>query len=278
MDFDVHIYLKLKSVRIDVLDAHDRACFHATGFIVQRDGRAYLYTCWHVVTGIDPLVLQFTQPPNREKLRVHSQKVEQRAPGITAIGGQHEIEVDLYDVIGDKKRPRWYQGKAETISSDLNAIGLRVPKLDVVKIPIDLPQQLLDRMAFHEIDLAPLNQSLPLVTEKIVVAGFPYGYSALGDRQPTPVFITRFVASDDTPRWTRDFLIDGVCAKGMSGSPVLVERMGALKLIGVYIGAEFPDYVAGGRDANDRHAALGRCCNLAELFVNEAGWVSAYVN
>lgn len=101
------------------------------------------------------------------------------------------------------------------------------------------------------------------MTDKIYIVGYPHGYSALGDEQPTPIVLTRHVASSRIKNRTMVLLIDGIGSKGMSGAPVFIQRNEKLILFGMYTGLIYPDYVSNTKEKeNDKFSALGVVNNL----------------
>src|SRR5438045_9556281 len=70
----------------------------ASGFIRRESGRHYLYTCWHVVTGLDPNHLALGHElPKPRSLRVALQAAESRAERLEVVGGLLEFVLDLYE-------------------------------------------------------------------------------------------------------------------------------------------------------------------------------------
>lgn len=104
-------------------------------------------------------------------------------------------------------------------------------------------------------------QSLTMLLpgDKLYVVGFPYGFSAYGPSQPSPVVLTRFVAATKIADRNQQILLESAGAPGMSGGPVFLERESAIALRGMYTGLIYPDHVVG---QNDRHTALGTCSDL----------------
>jgi len=139
----------------------------------------------------------------------------------------------------------------------LNSINIRVPWWhDVVKIPLP-PDVAVSDMQALSIDDIYMNS--PMIGDKLYIAGFPYGYSALGMQQPTPVVLTRFLAADSVEGRNMVMLMDGPGAPGMSGGPVFVEHNDALYLTGIYTGIIYPDHII---EKNEMTTALGTYCNM----------------
>lgn len=257
-----------KSVRLDILDQQRKSCAQATGFVIKEQDGLFLYTCWHVVTGVyflDPKVLR---PSPRRTLVVNLKAVVERQPGVTAIGGNQNIEIALYD---SKNCPLWQQELNEREHSDLNAINIRVPKfIDVVRIPIELDALTRDVVAFNNEDIF---HNIWDAGSDVVIVGYPYGYSAMDKDTPEPIFIKKSIASNLTKRGGA-MLLDGGATPGMSGSPIIVNHQGRWWLFGIYTGIIFPDFVQGSQESkNDRSAALGLMVSiyLARAFMQVPG-------
>jgi hypothetical protein len=139
----------LKAMRLEALDKDQNVLCRASGFLVSESDGLFLYTCWHVVTGVDFLdPTPLTPPERRAFIRLYCQDVQQRQPGIQAIGNAHVKEVPLFTA---SEEPRWLQESAERAIPDLQAIGIRVPKsFDVVRIPVNLDSELRSVVEFQK--------------------------------------------------------------------------------------------------------------------------------
>lgn len=174
----------------------------ATGFCVNNQGRDYLCTNWHVVSGRDPdtgkCIEKSLVIPDRLKIQFHS---------LAFVGQTITFTINLYD---DKGDPVWIE----------HPDGGRV---DVVLIP------------FHFEKVNPY--SLSIVSKKgfstrpgsiVHVVGFPLGLSNNGW---LPIWKTGNIASDvdlDFEEGRPAFLIDATTRGGMSGSPVYARSFGSL--------------------------------------------------
>jgi Trypsin-like peptidase domain len=259
----------LKAMRLEALDKDQNVLCRASGFLVSESDGLFLYTCWHVVTGVDFLdPTPLTPPERRAFIRLYCQDVQQRQPGIQAIGNAHVKEVPLFTA---SEEPRWLQESAERAIPDLQAIGIRVPKsFDVVRIPVNLDSELRSVVEFQKTDIFT---NYRLAGTDVVVVGYPYGYSAMGITTPEPVFLKRAIASSRTSK-VGYTLLDGGAAPGMSGAPVLTNHQDEWWLLGMYTGVIFPDYQYGPPDSlNDRRAALGLMAHLhlARAFMQVPG-------
>lgn len=234
----------------------------ASGFIRREDGKLFLYTCWHVVTGYNPHDIRVgLELPKRRFLEVALQATEKRQEGVEVVGGIQSCIIPLYDQTTIPLRPHWLQDDTHIPHQDLNAIGLFVPFWhDAVKI--ELPQEIdvSDMQAVDETRFFKGNMSLLAPGDKCLVVGYPYGFSTFGPDQPTPVALTRFAASDRIVGRRQQFLLEGIGAPGMSGGPVYIERDENLWLIGIYTGSIYPDYA---QRQNEKVTALGTVSNLS---------------
>ena len=227
---------------------------------VREDDGLFLYTCWHVVTGIDFFDPTPKVPPKRRSfIKLYCQNVEVKTPGVKSIGGTHSVEVSLYDQQGN---PIWTQDPNDREQPDLAALNIRVPRLvDIVRIPITLDDEVASIVEFQKANIIT-DLMVPPGTD-IVILGYPYGYSSMGIKTPSPIFLKKSLASGMTEVAGR-MLLDGGAAPGMSGGPVITKKTdGTWGLIGIYTGVIFPDHLIGpeGRK-NDKSAALGMMVHL----------------
>lgn len=259
----LHYYLNtlsFKAVHIQCLDKDGSSIKHAyaTGFIVRENEQLFLYTCWHVVTGYNMHNIELKHsPPNRKFLRVTLQDCQKRKSWLEVLGSNQTITIPLYDANVSTPMPLWYQDETDVPDPDLNEINIKVPfRHDVIKIPLPSDLCVSETQIISSEDIF-INS--PSLGEKVYIVGYPYGYSALGKDQPTPIVLIRFVASQIITGRREEFLLDGPGAPGMSGAPVFVERDNALLLSGLYTGLIYPDYAI---DQNEKTTALGTYCNL----------------
>lgn len=247
------LFVALKSVRLETLDEHGSVLTRASGFLLKETDGLFLYTCWHVVTGVDFLQPDLLKPPiRRSALKIYCQAVEARQPGIQSIGGTYSVTLPLYDSSGQS---RWIQEPNERTHADLAAIGIKIPKFfDVVRISLELDPLVQNVVEFLKEDILT---NFPDAGTDIVIVGYPYGYSAMDIATPEPVFIKRSIASSRTSN-SGSTLLDGAAAPGMSGAPIVVRLEERWWLLGMYTGVIFPDYQHKIQDSEiDRRAALG---------------------
>lgn len=255
--------LPFVAVRIQALDSYERPIpgAVASGFVRRLEDQLYLYTCWHVVTGFDQHAIDVGfSLPNRRYLEISLQSTDRSHPGVEVVGGAQSLHLSLYEGDGSSP-PLWEQDDQHLPHALLNNVNIFVPFWhDVVriKLPANLAvsgMQLIDEERLFLGSMALLSPG-----DKCVVVGYPYGYSAFGLRQPTPVALTRFAASDRIDGRHRQFLLDGIAAPGMSGGPVFVEREKNLLLLGVYTGSIYPDHVM---QKKEKVTALGTVADIS---------------
>jgi hypothetical protein len=204
--------------------------------------------------------------PKRRFLRLSLQDVENPQPGLQRIGGFQSLLLPLYgnpQADSGTLEPLWFQNDQHFPDLSLNAVGLFVPFWhDIVKLR--LPDGLnLSNMQL--VDDAPMPAAVGMVTpgDKCLIVGYPYGFStAIGVQQPTPVVLTRFIASAHIAGERRsEFFLDGYGAPGMSGGPVFLERGESLYLFGMYTGDIYPDHDRG----REKTTALGTVADMRAI-------------
>ncbi|MEX0644804.1 MAG: hypothetical protein WD076_05810 [Parvularculaceae bacterium] len=244
-----------KVLKLELLDESRQLIprARATGFVLNDPDGLHLYTCWHVVTGVDFMRPSPKEPPLRRAfVRICHQDVEEHSAGVRVIGGSETTVIPLYD---ESEQFLWQQEPNNREQPDLDSLGIRVPKfVDLVRIRIALDPLVQDTASF---DASDVHLNLLLMGTDVYIAGYPYGYSALGLFSPEPIFLKRAIASARTPSAAM-ILLDGGGAPAMSGAPILIPEAGRWQISGVYGGIIFPDHLNGPEGArNDRSAALG---------------------
>jgi hypothetical protein len=261
------LLLPFKCVLLTALDENNRELPGATssGFIRAESDGNYLYTCWHVVTGFNPHDLRVMRPPRRKFLKI-SMQGSNAEPNMLTLGGRRSFTIPLYDGNQSPAKPLWLQDGDHVYHADLNAIDIHVPFWhDIVKIKLPEVFSVPDAQRVTDVSLLTTMEAVD-ITEKVLIVGFPYGYSALGPTQPTPIVLTRFVAAKAIHGRRRELLLESPGAPGMSGAPMFVERYGQLLLFGAYTGLIYPDHVV---DANEKTTALGTVVDLTLLLRNQ---------
>jgi hypothetical protein len=273
--------MQFKAVRIEILDQHGqpvivtprngerRGPVVASGFLLRDDADLYLYTCWHVVTGIElanPVLPGTNQ--RRSRLKVSMQRSEKPKGAIVAVGASDSFEVELYEQSGeDVFLPRWEQDEHSVSNSGLAMANLVQPFWhDIVRIRLPASVVTSTLQVLSRLDLWP---NLIAPADPLMLVGYPYGFSAK-QLTPTPIVVTRHVAAISRDGARREILIDGAGAPGMSGGPVFYEWDNRLYLFGMYVGVIFPD--AAPENEPERTSALGIVCpmNLLALHLKLA--------
>lgn len=262
--------LPMRSVLIRCLDEDRNPIPGAfgSGFIREEHDHAFLYTCWHVVTGYDPNDTRTPRYPPKQRmfLEVALQNAEKEQPGIERIGGLKTVVLSLYTAISGTLAPQWYQDRQDVPHADLNGIGLRVPFWhDVVKVSLPADIGISKVQAIDEECIFRNGMSLLAPGDRVLVVGYPYGFSVVGKTQPTPIVLTRYIAATRVADRHRQFLLESIGAPGMSGGPVFVERDENLLLVGLYTGCIYPDSEYNSRE---KTTALGTACDLSLVLWN----------
>lgn len=267
--FFQRLMLSHKAVMVHCLDdgGNEIEGAYASGFILKEQDGLFLYTCWHVVTGLDMHQLPMNyKMPNRKKLRISLQDASEQPTGgavrAFVIDGLRAFELELYKSVDGVDVPLWHQDSVDR-STDLGNVKVVVPnRYDAVRIP--LPG--FDTSPIHIIEETNLNKSLIFPGDRIYIVGFPHKFSTRGKDQPIPVVLTRFVAGTQIKDRIGEFLLDGVGAPGMSGGPVFIERDNQLSLVGLYKGTI---YTAGEAYKNEDIGALGACVDMSICWTHD---------
>lgn len=206
-----------KACVADVLGEDREVITRTGGFFLRESDGIFFYTCWHSITGIDFLTPRPLAPPARRRyLRIRSKDTAPTSPNVAIpIGGTRIEEVDLYDADG---RPAWRQATEWAENADVETLGFKVPaNIDVVRIPVTLPDHIADLLCFELADLRWFPLVLP--GNDVAIMGFPYGFSIDGDESPSPLLLKRSIAANT--RTVFRVVLDGFAFQVMSGSPVL---------------------------------------------------------
>ena len=221
-------YVSQATVRLEILDENNKTVSWASGFVVDEHDFLSLYTCWHVVTGVDPHNIPVRAPPKRNRIKVHTQTIRKISETLTGIGGLTMFDVDLYDQTGT---PIWRQGASEL---DVDNATLPPPFWDCVRIDVEKSRNLFANV------FKPCDEKFGglTISDDAYIVGYPYGFSP-NPIGPVPIFLRRTVASDGTSG--PFILLDGSGVQGMSGGPVVTKIDGEWRLAGIYNGAIFPE-------------------------------------
>lgn len=182
-----------------------------TAFAVVKDGRDYLVTNGHVVTGRHPI----TRDQLCDKGFADPDTITVWFHAKGALGTWHSRELPLRD---DSGQPNWLE----------HPLGLLI---DVVAFPITLDPEVM----VYPLDLTLADTDMSIVpSESVSIVGFPFGLSV---NAKWPIWKTGHIASDIDLDFTTTnpdgsnltlpcFLIDATTTSGMSGSPVVARRVG----------------------------------------------------
>jgi hypothetical protein len=219
--------------KIDPLSGHSLLVFQvtkdqiigmATGFPVLSNGRHYLITNWHVVSGRAPKTNQIRDSAGRTP---DSLAIVRHA---TVLGRWVQKKESLFE---NGKR-QWLEHPTGQ-SVDVVALPLAKVTPDIQIFPLDL--------SLGDVDM------IPEVGMDVVIVGFPAGIAGPGR---LPIWKTGHIASEPALDFGGEpvFLIDATTRGGMSGSPVYLRLWGnyrtqsgnivmstarpAVRLLGVY--------------------------------------------
>lgn len=191
-------------------------------------GKTHLYGCWHLITGHDP---RNNNTPNNWLQPKYIKIIGTQVSDQNSVNDLAEFIIPLYN---SEDKPLWEQEKASIPHEDFNNIGILVPKrTDAFRIEIQLPFQYVEKWA-----VTPdyVSEGFFSLGEEVYVAGFPYGFSALGSSTPIPIFLRRSVAASFSENYTVS-LLDSECAPVMSGGPVFRKIGIKWFLAGMYFGS-----------------------------------------
>jgi len=178
----------------------------ATGFIVNRNGKNFLITNWHVLAGRNPSTGQPTNNSGGIPNNITVHFVNNHTPS--------SIEwVPIKIMITDSEgKPLWLEHPVHTRSVDV--VALELDNLENYKI--------------IQYELNPQNPIMRVrVANDLSIIGFPFGISAGG---LFGIWLRGSIASEPTLNYENlpSFLIDARTRQGQSGSPVISYSSGGL--------------------------------------------------
>lgn len=194
----------LSAVSLQVIGiSNGRPIATSSGFIVNRRGKNYLITNWHVVSGKDPnqnynIINESGLVPDSLRIRFHAK----------VLGKWIDRNESLYD----NGKPKWLEHR-------------KGPQVDVVAIPLSIPVTD-NTVSIYPLDLSLSDTKLPVKVGMLVyIIGFPNGISASG----FPLWKTGHIASEPGIYISNlpFFMVDATTRGGMSGSPVVVRYEGS---------------------------------------------------
>lgn len=248
---------------------------YASGFILAEQDGLYLYTCWHVITGINMHNLRSpVYNLERMSLRISLQKAEECQTGSKlrafVVDGLSNIDIPLYEKNHEGYySPLWHQEPVSTrlvylTNEEQEKIEIHVPnRLDAIKIRLPDTFQTSD---IHINKQEDLWKNLVFPGERVYIVGYPYKFSSRGANQPLAIVLTRFIAGVSIEGRLGEILLDGTGASGMSGSPVFVEKDDNIYLLGLYAGII---YTSSEDNKDNSVGALGTCVNMSICWTHD---------
>lgn len=247
--------LTYKAVHLQCLDKDGVpiAGTDASGFIRREDNALYLYTCWHVVTGQGLHDSMPASVPSSRAALVVTLHDAQQPHGADIGGSPRHLLLPLLDASG---KPLWCQDRKDDPQAEIHASSFRVPFYhDAVKLRLPDDAGISSIQVSEEACFLKDHTAMP--GDKVLLAGYPLGYTGFRPGPAAPVILTRFIAATRIPGDKRELLLDGAGAPGMAGGPVFIEHGTSIYLLGLYTG---PLDQAGGK--GEASAALSSCCDL----------------
>lgn len=233
------LHLDNKVLKLILRNAEGEVLGTASGFIVKKELGLYLYTAWHVFTGLDPLDVKLSQKfQKRTTVEIIGAECHEDDKGTMVMSGTTSFTFDLFDAQG---KPRWCQSGFDREPHVVNEIGVYLPiMIDVAWLRVSLPDPLCDIWSFAEPDDRLTGPGL-YVAEDVFLCGYPHGASAIGHPEKagamSPVYLRRSIASSlQYKSWYH--LLDGRGVAGMSGGPVVLKDG---TLAGIYRGTVSTD-------------------------------------
>jgi len=184
---------------------NDQVLGSGTGFIYKKEGVFYLITNWHVVSGRDPktkkCISETAAIPNI--ISTMFRKIEDP-------GSCHRENISLYGD-EDMTEPEWLEHPQFK------------NKVDIVAIP--LPPELVAKYKLFPINDVQFDKYKEEVADEAFVIGYPFSeltYIQLPIWKKASIASEPDVNLDQLPK----FYIDTATRSGLSGSPVIMQRIG----------------------------------------------------
>ncbi len=220
----ISIYL-----RIIVLET-DYQIATGTGFLYTRNGWLYLITNGHNVTGVNPetgeRLSKHAAIPGIIKSKIYVE-TNKNSGGI----GRADISFQLYED-EDLTAPKWLMHPKNGYKVDVVAI----PVCQRENVPMDLKTIPVNEYKFD--DKFPL-----MIADTVFILGYPFNISVA----ELPIWKKGTIASE--PNFDVDnlpkILVDTATRSGMSGSPVIFQRVGVHGFSGEMTGEEIVGTITG---------------------------------
>lgn len=267
-----------KCVKLAAIDEHGNRVIKnggprvGSGFLMRHDTGLHLYTCWHVVTGLDwrDPVLPAAGEQRTLFVDMIFQDASPEGATLEGIGGSRTVRLRLYESPEVPWRPLWQQSRVSRSCPNIEMAGLRAPRLhDVVRLQVPedglFVSETLQVFAEGEIW-----RDLVATGDMLRVLGFPYGFRG-SDRHEQGLMLTRFATQMGFSEQLDGAFLDSPCAPGMSGGPVLIEMGGHVFIPGIYTGSRYPD-----GERAEKTTALGTFCPLTQLLCGSSEEFECY--
>ena len=177
-----------------------------TGFIYRKDGKHFLITNWHNVSGINPVTGKKLFSDGRIPDRISTEFREKGKPSAT-----WREELLLYED-STMSQPQWLEHPEFS------------HKVDVVALPIE--EEISSRYQLYPINIIPFdNKFKEMVADDAFIIGFPFPdltYLAMPIWKKASIATEPDIDLDQTPK----MLVDTATRSGLSGSPVIMQRIG----------------------------------------------------
>lgn len=196
--------LSYTSIPIKMRTVTDEVIACATAFFYRHGDKTYLITNWHNVTGLHPKTkerIDLTSPVALSLALVHASE-----NAISWSWGN----LNLYD---SGNRPEWFVHPVHR------------ENVDVVALEVELDGDVGQVKGFKCVNDIEFDDINPRVADDVFILGFPNNLSSGGR---FPLWKKGSIASEpdidvgDAPK----FYVDAATRKGMSGSPVIIRRIG----------------------------------------------------
>jgi hypothetical protein len=212
------------TVQVEVFAGGEKPIRRATGFLLYCEGRYFLATNYHVLSGRHPKTgkLQDLVP---QSVLVHHRTIDHS----TLYGGIRPTHEPLLD---EHQAPNWICHEHRDLSASED------PQLavDVALLPLTDTAHVVRQYTYLWESLV-VEPKVAVGTE-VSVVGYPLGYTGLVGY---PIWKCAHIASEIHAHPDRKhFLIDCVSREGMSGAPVVKKGEGG-QLLGIYSGRMFQD-------------------------------------
>lgn len=206
-----------------------------TGFLYEKDNIVYLITNRHVITERD--CENNILPYMKGGIPTQVEFMFSTCTDTHINKFPNPLSVPLYTI---ENKPKWLVHPNY--------------KIDIVALPLGRSEAKPERLASINNTIEFTDDMVISVAEDVFIVGYPYGRTS-GERTPLPIWKRATIASEPTENYYADgrktFLIDTTTRSGMSGSPVIIYKLGtymtstgttvlstrpSFKFLGVYSG------------------------------------------